>query len=239
MHDAHQSSDGWRLPAGSLEEAVTTPIQDLLQDQFRLMDMLHLEHHSPSVLKFLKTQSGTMAIKLTEGEPGAQRELLQAVIQRVALSSKSIIITLDRKGLAEILKVSDMVSIHGHDGTATITVPITLQRRGVEAKLVFAGPNKEQRQPDPRLCRLIAQARFWFEQLASGEAASVRAIAQRENIYETEVSRVLPLAFLAPRIIEAILDGSQAEELTVKSLKRLGPLPSDWEAQRKLLRISG
>ena len=34
---------------------------------------------------------------------------------------------------------------------------------------------------------LIAQARFWFEQLASGEAASVRAIAQRENIYETEV----------------------------------------------------
>jgi len=74
---------------------------------------------------------------------------------------------------------------------------------------------------------------------ASGEVASVRAIAQRENIYETEVSRILPLAFLAPRIIEAILDGRQAEELTVKSLKRLGPLPSDWEAQQKLLRISG
>jgi hypothetical protein len=74
---------------------------------------------------------------------------------------------------------------------------------------------------------------------ASGEVASVRAIAQRENIYETEVSRILPLAFLAPRIIEAILDGCQAEELTVKSLKRLGPLPSDWEAQQKLLRISG
>ena len=74
---------------------------------------------------------------------------------------------------------------------------------------------------------------------ASGEVASVRAIAQRENIYETEVSRILPLAFLAPRIIEAILDGRQAEELTVKSLKRLGPLPSDWETQQKLFRITG
>ena len=59
------------------------------------------------------------------------------------------------------------------------------------------------------------------------------------KIHETEVSRVPPLAFLAPRIVEAILDGRQAEELTVKSLKRLGPLPSDWEAQQKLLRISG
>ena len=74
---------------------------------------------------------------------------------------------------------------------------------------------------------------------ASGEVASVRAIAQRENIYETEVSRILPLAFLAPRIIEAILDGRQAEELTVKSLKRLGPLPSDRETQQKLFRITG
>ena len=203
------------------------------------MYILHLEHHSPSVLKLLKTHSDTMAIKLTEGEPGAQRELLQVVIQRVALSSKSIIITLDLKGLAEILKVSDIVSIHGQDGTATISVPIILQRRGVEAKLIITGSGKNQHQPDPRLCHLIAQARLWFDQLASGKAASVRAIAQHENIYETEVSRILPLAFLAPRIIEAILDGRQAEELTVKSLKRLGPLPSDWEAQQKLLRISG
>lgn len=123
--------------------------------------------------------------------------------------------------------------------TATINVPITLQRRGVETKLIITGSGKKQRQSEPRLCRLIAQARLWFDQLAFGKAASVRAIALRENIYETEVSRILPLAFLAPRIIEAILDGRQAEELTVKSLKRLGPLPSDWEAQQKLLRNSG
>ena len=239
MHDAHKSLDGWRLPARSLEATVITPIQDLLQDQVRLMDLLHLEHHSPSVLKLLKTQSDTITIQLTEGEPGAQRELLQAIIQRAALSSKSIIIALDRKGLAEILKVGDIVTIQGQDGTATITVPITLQRRGVETKLMITGSGKKQRQPDPRLCHLIAQARFWFEQLASGEAASVRAIAQRENIYETEVSRVLRLAFLAPRIIEAILDGRQAEDLTVKGLKRLGSLPHNWEAQQDLLRISG
>jgi hypothetical protein len=139
----------------------------------------------------------------------------------------------------EIVRISDTVSIQGHDGTVTITVPTALQRRGVETKLVFTDPKGEHRQSDPHLCRLIAQARLWFDQLASEEAASVRAIAQRENIYETEVSRILPLAFLTSRIIEAILDGRQPEELTIKNLKRLGPFPSDWEAQQKLLRISG
>ena len=122
------------------------------------MDMLHLEHHSPSELKLLNTQSDTMTIQLTEGEPGAQRELLQAVIQRAALSSKSIIIALDRKGLAEIMKVGDIVTIQGQDGTATIIVPITLQRRGVETKLMITGSGKKQRQPDPRLCHLYQRA---------------------------------------------------------------------------------
>ena len=138
-------------------------------------------------------------------------------------------------GSPEVIRLAEMMYVR----YPLAKVTYTLQRRGVESKLVFAGPNKGQRQPNPVLCRLIAQARVWFDQLASGKAATVRAIAQHENIYETEVSRVLPLAFLAPRIIEAILGGRQAEELTVKSLKRLGPLPSDWEAQQKLLRISG
>ncbi|MAF96636.1 MAG: hypothetical protein CMM60_12905 [Rhodospirillaceae bacterium] len=239
MYDAHRADDGWRLPAKALESAIIVPIQTLLRDQVRLMDMLHLVSHSLKDLKSLKVQSDTAASKLTDEMPGIQRDLLQTAIQRIELSAESITITLSRKGLAKILKINETVGIKEYSDTASITVPLTLRRRGVEAKLIISGPGMEQRQPDPHLCYLIAQARNWFDQLASGEAASVRAIAQRENIYETEISRILPLAFLAPRIVEAIFDGRQPEELSLKGLKRLGPLPSDWEAQQKLLRISG
>jgi site-specific DNA recombinase len=74
--------------------------------------------------------------------------------------------------------------------------------------------------PGPHLCRLVAQARVWFEQLSSAEVSSVRAIAKREQVHETEVSRILPLAFLAPKIVELILDGKQPVELTATVLKR-------------------
>lgn len=157
----------------------------------------------------------------------------------LGLSPESITLTLNRKALTERLQVSDATYTQGHGDTTTITVPFTLRRRGVETRLVIAGPDTEQRHPDPGLCRLIAQARLWFDQLASGKAASVRIIALRENIFETEVSRILPLAFLAPKIIETILDGQQSEELTVKSLKRCGRLPGNWYAQLKLIGVSG
>jgi hypothetical protein len=44
----------------------------------------------------------------------------------------------------------------------------------------------------------------------------------------------LPLAFLAPDIVEAILQGRQPVELTVLRLKRIG-LPLSWVEQRRLL----
>tara|TARA_R110002167_G_scaffold201021_2_gene404452 strand:- start:310 stop:570 length:261 start_codon:yes stop_codon:yes gene_type:complete len=82
---------------------------------------------------------------------------------------------------------------------------------------------------------LIATARNWFDQLASGDAGSVKEIAEREKVFDTEITRILPLAFLAPSIIENILNGRQPETLTVKSLKRINPLPTDWNEQRKRL----
>jgi hypothetical protein len=49
-----------------------------------------------------------------------------------------------------------------------------------------------------------------------------------------DVSRCLPLAYLAPDIVEAILQGRQPVELTVLRLKRIG-LPLSWVEQRRLL----
>ena len=71
-----------------------------------------------------------------------------------------------------------------------------------------------------------AQAHLWFDQLASGEARTVREIVGREKINEHEITRVLHLAFLSPRIVEDIFKGRQAEDVTVYRLRRLSSLPT-------------
>lgn len=50
-----------------------------------------------------------------------------------------------------------------------------------------------------------------------------------------DLSRLLPLALLAPDIVEAIIEGRQPVDLTVSRLKRTPELPASWTEQRRLL----
>ncbi len=103
-------------------------------------------------------------------------------------------------------------------------------------KLVIQG-----KQPDPGpnqkndLFRLVAKAHTWFKDITSGKVVSIQDIARRENIDLGDVSRILPLAFLAPDIVEAIAKNKQPEDLTAHRLKRIAKLPLDWQQKRALL----
>ncbi len=72
----------------------------------------------------------------------------------------------------------------------------------------------------------------------TGEAASLTDLAQRHGIDRWTVGHILPLAFLAPDIVQAILGGRQPVALTASRLMRLGDLPSSWAAQRRLLGLA-
>jgi site-specific DNA recombinase len=67
----------------------------------------------------------------------------------------------------------------------------------------------------------------------SGEVSGRRSIAQKLQLDERYVGRVLECAFLAPDIVEAILDGRQPADLTFKKLTHCSP-PS-WIEQRREL----
>lgn len=66
----------------------------------------------------------------------------------------------------------------------------------------------------------------------------MNAIAERENLPASEVSRRLPLAFLAPSIVSAILRGEQPVSLTATQLLRVRNLPLGWADQVKVLGFS-
>lgn len=93
-------------------------------------------------------------------------------------------------------------------------------------------PNSQRRNRE-RLIIAIYKARVWFDELASGKAESVEATGTREGKSTRNISMMLNLAFLAPDIIEAILNEEAPASLIASQLAQT--LPLSWESQRKLV----
>ena len=81
-----------------------------------------------------------------------------------------------------------------------------------------------------RLESAIARARRWLDEIVSGKAAGIEAIAAREGLNERSARRTLSLAFLAPDIVKAAVDGTLPRGLGVS---RLIDMPVSWATQRR------
>ena len=117
---------------------------------------------------------------------------------------------------------------------ACLDLPFTLNQNGRAKTIVVRTANKDAHR-DPELIALIADARRWRDDLLDGRAASIEAIKTREGLAKGAVSRILPLAWLAPDIAAAILEGRQPALLTPARLRALPDLPLAWADQRALL----
>lgn len=60
-------------------------------------------------------------------------------------------------------------------------------------------------------------------------------IAKKYNVSDSHIGNLLPLAFLAPDIVEAVLLGRQSTGLTLERLTKHIALPMDWEGQRRIV----
>ena len=115
----------------------------------------------------------------------------------------------------------------------TVHIQLTVRRRGGR-KVVIAPDGTEApavaARVDSTLVKALARAFRWRRMLESGVVSTVGEIATRETINKSYVSRVLRLTLLAPVIVEAILDGRHAPEMTLPML--MGPFPVEWDRQQ-------
>jgi site-specific DNA recombinase len=124
------------------------------------------------------------------------------------------------------------------DCVLTREFPLQIKRRGVEMKFVSNGPAPTATNPDPVLLKEVRRAHRCFNALVSGRIDSVAELASREGISDRYASRLLPLAFLSPEIIEAIMAGTQPADLTAYRLIRQLELPIAWSAQKRSLGLA-
>jgi site-specific DNA recombinase len=86
-----------------------------------------------------------------------------------------------------------------------------------------------------RLLKGVAQGRLWLDQLIEGQAKDINALAAKQGVSEKTIRSTLSLAFLAPDIIQAAIDGKLPRGL---GITQMTDLPMDWAAQRQQLGIA-
>ncbi len=163
------------------------------------------------------------------------RDRLTALSARIEIGPENLTLSVSRTALMQ--QIDPDVHPCEPDERLVSQLPLHLRKRGIETKLVLG--ESISTEPDRGLVKLIADDRLWARQLLAGEFASVRALAGAQGLDHRHVARALPFAFLAPDIVEAILEGRQPDGLTVTSLKQLKAPPLRWEDQRRALGLNG
>jgi len=150
-----------------------------------------------------------LAAALTGADRGA---MLSAIVDAGRIDRGSLSVTLDPAAIAEHLGV--LSADIDHDAL-TLTGDFMLRRRGVEARLVIGDTSPGV---DGTLLKNVAQGWAWFEEIKAG--MSMQAIADREGVKQRRIAHLVDLAFLAPDIVQAIVDGRQPATMTADRLIR-------------------
>jgi site-specific DNA recombinase len=168
--------------------------------------------------------------------PDDGRDLLERHLERVTLTSTYLELRLRQC-------VEAAQADHGSNNSAgrsianvtTITVPWTGPVPAVVKGIIRVPAHNTPITPSRRdgLLMAIAKARKWIDELAQGRLGSFAVLARREGKLERHIRLLLPLAFLSPRIISGLLDGTAPAGLTITALARA--LPWSWAEQERRL----
>jgi DNA invertase Pin-like site-specific DNA recombinase len=147
--------------------------------------------------------------------PGADQLTLLQPVERIVLHPKEVEIRLKEGG----------------GQYPILRTPIDLSSRFRGQKAVERDGADRQ---DASLIRGVALAHDWAKKLEEGAYGSAVEIAEANSLTERYVWKILRLAFLAPDIVEAILNGTQPMGLSLRRINET-QLSADWRRQREAL----
>jgi site-specific DNA recombinase len=231
-----------RLPAREIENLVTERLASFLRSDGEVFDRLGGGTDSPAASR----QLVAAAKNFVDGWPSVRsnefRDLLHCFVRRVIIHEDNIQVLVSRAGLRQVLEKGDsFVPTHDlnaphrsvlPDDLVCLTIEANLKRSGGEVHLVIP-PNLIQRssqQTNPSLMKAVARGRVWYERILEGKSSDQRSLTLHAGVTERYVGLVFGCAFLAPDIVEAILEGRQPRDLIFKKL--CSNIPLSWTEQR-------
>lgn len=183
-----------------------------------------------------------LATKLSSLPTSDLGELLSSFLRRVVVGEDQIRVMIARRDLCERLRNGEKV-ISGDvrekrqpvEAGALICLNIEAKLRrygGVVHVVVPPNPTATPAsKTKPSLLKALARAHAWYEQVLAGKALDQRALARQAGFTERYVGKVFSCAFLAPDMVETILEGRQPDDLTFAKLCE--KIPLSWTEQRR------
>jgi site-specific DNA recombinase len=86
-----------------------------------------------------------------------------------------------------------------------------------------------------RLVNSIARGRRWLDEIVSGAVTDVEQIASRERCSVRHVNMTISLAFLAPKLVRAAVEGRLPRGINIE---RLRDAPAEWSRQFEALGLN-
>ena len=162
-------------------------------------------------------------------EPIDDRSFVNAHIERVEVQSERLVIRLTQvqKSNRRQPKGDGILYVPWHKTPSTRRHEILLPR---DVTLPNARPMRSETRAT--LVASIARGRRWLGQLVSDPAANPGGIAKREGCSIRKINMTISLAFLAPDLVKAAIEGRLPRSMGVA---RLCDLPAEWSRQHQML----
>lgn len=219
------------IPAGEIEKVVREEIRKFLQDKEQIHDIMpHFEMQKQKQLLLVVEKSN----------PCENNMFIRAVLTKVVICKDKLEMTLCEKLLLKALEALAYDTALPENKNNDTKIPILLTtkikltktfRRGGK---ILLGAETSTNEVNKSLVKAITKSFYWNELILAGKAKNSVDIQKMENLKDnTYVKDVLRLRFLAPDIVERILDGSNPPDWTVQKLLKVRSL--DWAEQEMIL----
>ena len=242
QHPGEEYAGVTRLPAHEIENRVVERLVRFLKSDADLFDKLELDGQTPAKLREQANRAKKLADRLSSLPSVDLRGLLCSFLQRVVIGEERLQLKIGRNDLCQSLKNGGRAIASNPKEVRKPVDPGDLICLSIEARMKRYGgvvhlvvpPNAATTaasKTKPSLLKALARAHSWYASVLEGNALDQRSLARHVGLTERYVGKVFPCAFLAPDIVESILEGRQPDDLTFARLCTDTPL--SWTEQRR------
>ncbi|CAM3268969.1 DNA-invertase hin [Sphingomonas antarctica] len=225
LHDM-TSKEGSRIPARELEAVVAERLAKAFDDPLELLTAANLSFHMDQLIQ-IDQRAREVANALRQRGHAAAAPL----VTQVRIEDHGIVIACSTETLCETLGVMCPADA---PSKIELVAEVRLTRSGRAMRLIDSDGRATGAVPSRPLLGLLIQASAYWAELRKGEL-NITALAEREGVLDSYITRLLRLAFLSPEIIEAAVSGTQPASLSSSKVMLGFELNPSWTAQRDLL----
>lgn len=240
-----RAGDLSRVPAGEIEGLVLAAVRNQLGDEVAVRSDAEPMHNGQE----------------SDPAPPTARSLITSHVLRVDVQPGHLVVTLTSEegspaagsiagdsqagGVPPSPAPDDLGPLgdqqHAPPG-ATLLIPWIKKPSKLPREIIRPSDDASRSDPRPiraetraRLVTAIAKGRYWLAELVAGRVTDIAQIAKREHCSTRQVNMTISLAFLAPDLVQAAVDGRLPRGIGVATLR---DAPADWSQQLAMLGLA-